>query len=184
MSDLSMETINPSFGDAQDALHIPFTAHIRVVPSLGTGKRRQMLAELRKKARLVEADLLAAGFNIATPVAYTPQIGDSTARLTITGFLERSRAVNNRQATAPTEDVKIIGTGNDQGQRTAEITGNVGGSLSWGQDPTVQTDNEVKLLREAMDNASTEYTLKDIIHIEYNGVKYGVKKFGGRSFPQ
>jgi len=184
MSELSMETFNPVSDEAQDTLHVPFTAHIRVVPNLGTGKRRQMLNELRKKARRVEADLVAAGFNIATPVAYTPQFGDYTGRLTIVGFLARSKNTNNRTGIAPTTNVDIISAGTDQGEKTAPITGNVGGSLSWGQDTQTQIDEDVRLLREAMDNASVEFTLKDIIHIEYNGVKYGVKKFGGRSFPQ
>lgn len=184
MPKLSTSPDQPTPGAAQDEEFIPFVAHIRVVPDLTTGKRWVLIRNLEKIALRVERDLLAAGFNIATPVAFTPQFGDYGARLTVVGFVEKSRINDGRQNQPPTTNIDEIHSGTDPGERTALIDGNKGGSLSAGQDPTSVVDAEVTELRALLDAASTHYNLDDIVHIEYNGVKYGVKKQGGRSFPR
>jgi hypothetical protein len=166
--------------------HVPFVAHIRVVPNLSTGKRWSLYRNLEKVSLRVEDDLLAAGLNIATPIAFTPQLGDFGARLTVVGFVEKSRlaptAGDDRKVEAPTTNIDLIHSGTDPDEKTALIDGNRGGSLSEAQDPTAVVEAEVTELRALLDSASTQFQLHDVVHLEYNGVKYGLKKQGGRSF--
>ena len=173
---------------AQRELFIPFTAHIRVVPDLATGKRWSLYRNLEKIALRVEEDLSnVTGLNIATPVAFTPQFGDYSARLTIVGFYEQSRLENGtsrdgRLNTAPTTNIDEIHSGTDPDEKTAVINGNRGGSLAAGQDPTDDVEMEVVELRDLLVASTNQFDENDITHIEYNGVKYGTKKIGGRSF--
>lgn len=176
----------PAPGAAQVETFIPFVAHIRVIPDLATGKRWSYYRNMEKISLRVEDDLLAAGLNIATPVAFTHQFGDYGSRLTVVGFVEKSRlapsAGDDRKVEAPTTNIDLIHSGTDPHEKTAVINGNRGGSLSEGQDPTAVVEAEVVELRALLDAASTQYDINDIVHIEYNGVKYGMKKIGGRSF--
>ena len=171
---------------AQDAVHIPFTVHIRVVPDFGVGgKRMSYFRNLEKIALRVERDLVAAGLNIATPVAFTPQFGDFGARLTVVGFDEVSAVASGDNA-APTTDMKVIhsqGAGNNPDEATAVVVGNRGGSLYETQDPTDIVNTRVGALVTSFVTASTLYVSTDITHVEYNGVKYGMKKQGMRSLP-
>lgn len=164
--------------------HIPFVVHIRVVPYKRTGKRTEYLRNLEKKAKRVQADLVADGWNIATPIAYAPQFGDFSARLTIVGSWTKTSTTDGRQNTAPTTTIDVIHSGTDPGEKTSVYTGNVGGSLSYGQDPITTVDAEVAELRSALVASTSEFDAHDIVHIEYNGVQYGIKKIGGRSFPK
>jgi len=178
----STSSDQPIPGAAQDETFVPFVAHIRVVPDLATGKRLSYYRNLEKTALRVEDDLVDAGFNIATPIAFTPQFGDFGARLTIIGFTEKSRVTDNRQVESPTTSIDLIHSGTDPNEKTALIDGNKGGSLAAGQDPTNTVEMEVSELRMNLAAASTQFQIDDVIHIEYNGVKYGLKKQGGRSF--
>lgn len=188
----------PGSRASQDYVMVPFTVYIDVTPQLGTGKRFDLVRNLEKLAWQVEQRLLLdtafpvgtheLELTINTPVAVTPQIGDHSARLTITGFNKVSR-----QNAAPTTDVTLISNGTDQGEPTSTISGNLGGSLSAGQDTTTTVDQEVADLRDALvtrlsDSPTTPVQYQSalpttISAIEYNGVKFGVKKQGGRSFP-
>lgn len=182
MPNLSTTPTQPSPGAAQEDVYIPFIAHIRVVPDLATGKRWSLIRNLEKIALRVENDLVGAGFNIATPVPYTVQFGDFAARLTIVGFVSKSVVTDGRRTSPPTTNIDLIHSGTDPNEKTGLIDGNRGGTLSEGQDPLPIIDTEVAELRAALDAASTLFDLDDIIHVEYNGVKYGLKKQGGRSF--
>lgn len=207
---LSLNTEIPSPTGARASSYVPFTAHIRLVPNLGNrpserGKRDTLNRNLQKAARRIQQSIenaiddgITPELNIATPVAYTPQFGDFTARVTIVGFYEVNRRTLNA---AQTTSVDEIHSGTDQGEQTALYDVNKGGSLAAGQDPLPGVDAEVTSLRQALADALNplindgtgpagtfgaliSVDLIDIVHIEYNGIKYGVKQFGGRSFPQ
>lgn len=175
------DTVSPSA--ARDAVHVPFVARIRLVPKRGTGKRFDVWRNLEKASLRVETQLLAGNWNIATPIAFTPQFGDFEAHLTIVGFRPKSRNTDDRRVVAPTTDVTEIHSGTDPGEKTATVLVNKGGSLSKGQDPVSVVDSEARELVDALGSATTVFGVEDIMHVEYNGVKYGVKKLGGRSFP-
>ena len=186
MTRLSTSSDQPTPGAAQVETHVPFTAHVRVVPDLATSKRVSLWRNLEKVANRVEDDLLAAGFNIATPVAFTPQLGDFGARLTVVGFVEKSRlaptAGDDRKVEAPTTNVDYIHSGTDPEEKTALVDGNRGGSLAAAQDPTDVVNSEVAELRTLLEASSVQFQLHEVTHIEYNGIKFGLKKIGGRSF--
>lgn len=175
------DTVSPTA--ARDAVHVPFVARIRLVPKRGTGKRFDVWRNLEKSALRAEMALVAAGWNIATPVAFTPQFGDFEAHLTIVGFRQKSRVADDREVIAPTTDVTEIHSGTDPGEKTSTVEVNKGGSLSKGQDTVITVDDEVRELVNSLGSATSIFGVTDIIHVEYNGVKYGVKKLGGRSFP-
>lgn len=177
---------SPGSLENQTTIQVPYTVWIRVFPKLGTGKRFTYIRDLEKLAQIAEEFLSEStsfgDLNIARPVAGTVQFGDNFARLTIVGFNEVSRS-----NAAPTTNIKQIHSGTDQGERTALISGSAGGSLSAGQDTTATIDAEVKTLRDdiytRLSGKLPGFVKRDIIAIEYNGVKYGVRKQGGRSFP-
>lgn len=183
MRELSTTTTVPASGEAQNEMFIPFQAQIRIVPDLGTGKRRTMIHNLEKKAIRVEQDLDGVNNLTISTVAFTPQFGEHTARLSIAGFFKRLTVDQSRQNLPPADNTKFVHSGTDQGEKTATTTGNVGGSLSYAQDPAMQVDTEVTALRSLLASSTTEFAETDVIALEYNGVKYGVKKQGHRSFP-
>jgi hypothetical protein len=41
---------------------------------------------------------------------------------------------------------------------------------------------EVAELRTLLEASSAQFQLHEVTHIEYNGIKFGLKKIGGRSF--
>jgi hypothetical protein len=185
MPNLSTTPTQVSPRAAQDAVHIPFVVHVRVVPDSAQGKRLSYFRNLEKIALRVEQDLEAAGFNVATPVAFTPQFGDYGSRLSIIGF-DQVSATNDGDNAAPTTDVRVIhsqGAGINPDEPTAVVAGNRGGSLDWAQDPTAVVDARVAHLVTTLLAASPQLAARDIVHVEYNGVKYGMKKQGMRSLP-
>jgi hypothetical protein len=189
MPNLSTTSTQPSPRAAQNEVFVPFVARVRVVPNLATGKRWSYFRNLEKIALRTENDLTdVTGLNIATPVAFTPQFGDFESHLTIVGFVQKSRVSSNptvdpdRLNTPPTTNIDEIHSGTDPDEKTALIDGNRGGSLAAGQDPVDAVENEVVELRTLLAASTTQFEEHDVIHIEYNGVKYGLKKIGGRSF--
>lgn len=195
-SELSTSSLQPASGADVPNNFVPFSAHIRLVPDLGTGKRRTMIHNLQKAAKLIELSMenaidsvttLTQELNIATPVAFTPQFGDFTARATIIGFVKVSRS-NGPTVTTVDE----IHSGTDQGEKTALIDVNKG-TLDQGQNPQSYVDDEVAELREnlivALDPDTNSpglpgFVPENLVHIEYNGLLYGVKSWGRRSFPE
>jgi hypothetical protein len=180
--------------ETTDAIFIPYTVWIKVVPKFGQGARLTYVRSLEKMAWAVENALTTAAptpFNIATPVASTFQFGDNYARLTIIGFDPQKQITSTWKNNGPTTPVLPIHSGTYPTEKTAPYPTSAGGSLSYGQDTTVQVDAAVKALRNALfaavnpvlSSMSVGFIKDNINAIEYNGVKYGVKKQGGRSFP-
>jgi hypothetical protein len=131
-------------------------------------------------AAFIERDLETAGFNIAKPTAFTVQVGQSPARVTVYGFLEVDRLQSPN--VNPTTYPHIIHSGTYPGEPTAVRSGPTGGSTSWGQDVLDKIDREVYWLKTHLEAASS--WLNEIFFIEYDGVKYGaIFKRRFRSFP-
>lgn len=165
----------------QSTKFVPFKAYAKIVPPHNDGKKFVYFHNMEKIATFVEEDLRNAGFNIAQPVAFTPQVGQSPARVTIYGFIDVDRAVspNVNATTYP----HLIHSGTDPGQPTSVVSGPTGGSTSWGQDTIRRVDQEAAWLKNALTSASE--WLSDIFFIDYNGVKYGAEfKRRFRSFPR
>jgi hypothetical protein len=160
---------------------VQFKVYAKVVPSHRDGKRGVYMRDLEKIANFIETDIdETEAFTLAHPVAFTPQVGRSPARVTIYGFLDIDRAVSPNAP--PTSFPHIIHSGTDPGQPTRVVAGPTGGSVSWGQDVKDRIDREVYWLKTTLENSSD--WLGEIFFIEYNGVKYGSeykRKF--RSFP-
>lgn len=163
---------------------MPFKAFLRVVPYSGGGRRLAGVRDLQNTARMVENDLVAAGWNIARPVAFTPQFGHETARITVVGFIQRDEIGSEPEDTpnfAPTTDVQVFNSGTVPGEKTGLVTGNVGGSLSWAQDTVAKLDTLVSDIKNALTlDSSVIGEVATIDKIELMGVTYGM---GGRSFP-
>jgi hypothetical protein len=165
----------------QGTKFVPFTAFAKVVPSHKQGKRGVYVRDLQKIASFIETDLAATElFTLANPVAFTPQIGQNPARVTIYGFIDIDRRISPNAP--PTSFPHVIHSGTDPGEGTAVYAGPTGGSTSWGQDVKTRIDEEVFWLKSNLEAASE--WLNDIFYIEYNGVKYGSEwKRRFRSFP-
>ena len=165
----------------QATKQVQFKIYAKVVPSHKDGKRGVYMRDLEKIANFIETDLQEADlFTLASPVAFTPQIGQNPARVTIYGFIDVSRSVSPNSS--PTSQPSVIHSGTSPGQPTRVVSGPTGGSVSWGQDVKDRIDREVYWLKTNLENASQ--WLDGIFFIEYNNVKYGAeykKRF--RSFP-
>lgn len=181
INNAAADSVSPSA--ARDEVHVPFVARIRLVPNRGTGKRFDLWRNLEKSSLRAETQLKAKLWNIASPIAFTPQFGNFEAHLTIVGFVQKLRTTDDRRVIAPTTDVTEIHSGTDPDEKTSAVSVNKGGSLSKGQDTIITVDDEVRDLVDSLGAATSVFDVEDIIHVEYNGVKYGVKKLGGRSFP-
>jgi hypothetical protein len=93
MPHYSTSLIQPAANEALGDKHVPFTAFLRIVPI--RGKRFETVRDMEKIAYRVEENLehlcssgsftAPVSFDFAKPVAFTPQFGDKTARLTIHG---------------------------------------------------------------------------------------------------
>jgi len=166
----SSDQFSPGINAGQPTKHVPFRAYVGVVPATD-GRRMTHQRDLAKTAGLAENDLEASGFNIAKPVAYTAQVGQSPARLTIIGFIDVSRARTPNEP--PTTLPRLIHSGTVPGEKTAVTEGPTGGSVSWGQEPLLKIDQEVAWLKNALESAS-DY-IAEVFFIEYNGVKYGAE---------
>lgn len=164
--------------------HEPFIVYVKVVPNRGFGRRFEYYRDTERLALKVERELVDAGFNIATPVAWTPQFQNAPARLTIVGFVSRADSTSlttDDNQNPMTPGVEIIHSGTIDGEKTAKMTP-VNGTQTWGDPPTSVNRSRVSALKSAIEAASTGI---DIIYIDYNGVKYGQlpNKKGFRSFP-
>lgn len=176
LSDNSRANYNPN-----ERTFYPFKAVYRV--SVGhDGRRWTVIRTLEKIANFVEADLINAGWNIATPVRFVPQFGMKPARIEITGFTSyvSFRDVPNTNA------VNRMSTGVVQGENTDVTTGQPGGgNLSLGQEPTPRVENDVTGMIITLEadstilGGSTAYEV-ELEYMEYNGIKYGRD---GRTFP-
>jgi hypothetical protein len=180
LSHYMTDQFTPGLNENSDRKHVPFKAFALLVPSHKDGKRFVYYRDMEKAANIIEADLINAGINIAQPVAFTPQFGQTPARVTIYGFIEidRTRSPNSPPTTYP----HLIHSGTDPGQKTSVVSGPTGGSVSWGQSVHERIDEEVAWLKNALESASER--ISSIFFIDYNGVKYGAEfKRRYRSFP-
>jgi len=170
------DPLTPGINEGLPNKFVQFKVFAKVVPSHKDGKRFVYRRDLAKIASFIETDLEeAALFTLANPVAFTPQVGQRPARVTIFGFLELDRTTSPNEN--PTTYPSLIHSGTDPGQSTSVVRGPTGGSTSWGQDVKARIDEEVKWLKSALEAASP--WLDAIFFIEYDGVKYGP---GYRSF--
>lgn len=122
MSILSTTPTQPAANESRAVKFIPFTAFLRITPI--RGKRFEIVRDMEKIANNVEAVLDDAcggsesvPFDFAKPVAFTPQFGDKTARLTLHGHTcpryEFTKTPVGLQTVDSDEGIKIgYGTGN------------------------------------------------------------------------
>ena len=165
---------------------IPFTIHIRVVPT--TGKRFESIRDLQKISVAVLEELDDSLLSLASPgggqhravgsfvghangTAIKPQIGASPAQLQITGFYDDSGVPEQAHA-----DIQVVHTNSSQ-------SGPAGGN-TWNQSPNSQVDDNVKAIRTLFDAAlskvlgSTDWR---IFRLEVSGKVYGDR---GLHFPR
>lgn len=171
---------------------VPFTAHVRVVPNRGFGKRFENIRDLQKIATQVYSELEAdTDLALANPgggqhqsfkglggwsgttnaTAVKPQIGESPAQLMITGFLS---STNNNNPVHP--DKPVIHTGTYQE--------GVGGDHGWVANPTTTADGYATTLKTKIEtavNAILGATDWNIFRLDVAGVVYGD---GGYHFPR
>lgn len=181
----STSTRQPSLSGPSETKHFPYRVFIKVTPDQANGRRLEYYRDQEKIAQDIEDLLLEAGLNIAAPVAFTPQIGQAPARITVIGFDPDTTHKNDPpidQATQPS----IIHSGTVPGEKTSLHVYPTGGSLSWGQDPKLRVDNAVVALKEDIEMALLTLPASFIVFfIDYNGVKYGSSpnRKAFRSFP-
>ncbi len=174
----------PVFGPRDT--QIPFTVTCRIVTAESGGRRMTTQRSGQMTANMVQSDLIDAGWNIATPVAYVPAFGSSTARITLNGFFVRdvggTDQTDDLSVFVPTEPVTKIASGTVPGEKTSIITGDGGGgNLSYGQEPVAQTNTLVyELINSLQMDSSLIGTVAIIEKIDLMGVKYGKD---ARSFP-
>jgi len=147
---------------------VQFKAFASILPF--EGKRWEIFRDMERIANSVESEItthLSATITISTPVAFTPQFGDKTARLTIVGNVLESTALRTDRTDAHFD--------HDNG--LAE--GQVGGPNMARTDPLAAVDARVKSLKALLESVSLNLQ-NHIYKMEYAGCVYGE---GGRSFP-
>ena len=164
---------------------IPFVAHFAVVPDTGFGRRMEYYRALETIAVKAETALLDATFNIATPVAWTPQMGQAPARLTVVGFAGEEDLLGGTTGDpavdAPVNPgVEIIHSGTVDGEQT-EVKTPPQGTQTWGDTPSDTNQSYVVTLKSALETT----TGLTVTYLELNGVKYGQipNRKGFFSFP-
>lgn len=153
----------------------PFIVYARVVPAIDSGRRREFIHDLEKKAQQIETALVAAGFNLAIPVAFTPNFRQAPSRVTIVGFDPVSTTTTpNTTPVTPTHSV--IHSGTVEGEKTSVLT-SVQGNQTYGDNPTAANQAAAGALKDAMEAAVATITPTPpsftIFYMDYNGVKYG-----------
>jgi len=155
---------------------VTFTVFARVVPSLAYGRRFEYVRNLEKIANRVEDDLknISNGsygpyINVVGPVMFTHQFAQKPSRLTFTGFMQSGTPVLSPLTPRTIEHDNQIMTG----------PSSTGGTLRDDAAPTVDENNDVRLLKQVVENAAPDLA-GNVFRIELNGVLYGDN---GRSFP-
>jgi hypothetical protein len=182
-----------AIGGPQETAYPPFIVYARVVPVIASGRRREFVHDLEKKAQMIETALVKAGFNLAIPVAFTPNFRQSPSRVTIVGFDKVSTEAGGSFPLDPnvppvTPTHSIIHSGTVEGEKTSVLK-SVQGIQTYGDNPTAANQLSVKALKSAIEAAVATITPTPpsfkIFYIDYNGVKYGQlpPKKGFFSFP-
>lgn len=153
----------------------PFTVYAKLTPVVASGRRREFVHDLEKKAQMVETALIAAGFKLAVPVAFTPNFRRSPTRVTIVGF-DAAASSTTPNVTPVTPTASVIHSGTVEGEKTS-VLHSVQGHQTYGDIPTAANRAAVKALKLAIEAAVATITPTppafSIFYIEYNGVKYG-----------
>lgn len=176
-----------AIGGPQSTGFHPYTVYARIVPVVASGRRREFMHDMEKKAQAIETALLNAGFKLAVPVAFTHNFRRAPTRVTLIGFDPvASSTTPNVAPVIPTHSV--IHSGTVDGEKTS-ILHPAQGNQTYGDNPTTANQNAVKALKAAIEAAVATITPTppafSIFYIEYNGVKYGQlpPKKGFFSFP-
>ena len=156
----------PALSGPVDVKFHPYIVYCRIVPDKADGRRFVYVRDMEREADRVERLLIAANFNIAYPIAFTPQIGQQPARLTIVGF--RPSSAHNKPPVSP--DSKIIHSGTVDGEKTS-VMNVISGNQGWGDNPTTQNRTDVLALKAAIEAAVSGI---EVMGIVYQGVRYGV----------
>jgi hypothetical protein len=164
-----------AIGGPQSTGQHPFIVYGRIVPVIASGRRREFVHDMEKKAQMIETALLGAGFNLAIPVAFTPNFRQAPSRVTIVGFDPVSSATTpNTTPVIPTHSV--IHSGTVEGEKTS-VLHSVQGIQTYADNPTAANQAAVKTLKAAIEAAVATITPTPpafkIFYMEYNGVKYG-----------
>lgn len=185
MADTNSTQGYPVFGPRDTA--VPFETTLRVVPAESQGRRMVSVRSGQLTAKMIEDDLVNAGWNIATPVTYVPAYGNNTAKVKVRGFVSRdvggTDQTDDVEVFQPASQIYRFANGTVPGEGTSQIAGYTGGgNLSFGQEPSAETDTQVYNLITSLGIASSLIgTVAIIEKVELAGVKYGK---GARSFPQ
>ena len=145
---------SPSKGPHQPLLyHVPFTAYLKATP-IG-GKKFETERNLQKEADNIEqllstiCDSEGTQFSYASPIAYTRQFGNATARFTIHGHAcPRTTFTNNNF-----DQNRVINTGQYQ----------VGAQYNAGNlTTTAEINTSVRNLKNQLENATGHIVFKMI----------------------
>ncbi len=176
-----------AIGGPQSTGQHPYIVYARILPKIASGRRREFIHDMEKIAQAIETALLNANFNIAVPVAFTPNFRRAPSRVTIVGFDPVSSATTpNTAPVTPTHSV--IHSGTVDGEKTS-VLHSVQGIQTYGDIPSTANRNAVKALKTAIEAVVATITPTPpsftIFYIDYNGVKYGQlpPKKGFFSFP-
>jgi len=159
---------------------VPFRVYLREVPTESGGRRWVTIRDLQKTAHIIETELVAAGWNIATPVPFKPQFGQKPAEITLNGFV--ARPDEEYPVEHQTTTVEVIHSGTVPGERTALTAVQPGGgSLSYGQEPSDNVENLAFAIMNSLIIDSTFIGESATIEkIEVNGIMFG---YGSRTMP-
>lgn len=170
----------PAAGEVNSVKYANFVAHIEVDLPNSLTKRFEAVRHMEKIGHRLENNLKDhVRLNINSgPLALNLNFAQKVCKITVVGDY---RKYENPMTTS---NVSIIHSGTDIGESTAAISGNLGGSLSQGQNTITAFDDEVAEFLNDFGNIiglnSTGLTISNLYYLNYGGVKYGR---GGRTFP-
>lgn len=174
----SSSTRRPNLMGPVHDKQVPFIAYANypssVVESLGFRRRFEVFRDLEKGSIVIETALLDAGFNIATPVAFTIQMAQTPARYTIVGFASEVDLLGGTTGDPVVDpgvepNTQITHSGTIDGEKTSLMTPPQG-HQTWGDTPTDTNRNYAFTLKSALESAVSGLR---IFYLDINGVKYG-----------
>lgn len=180
MTRLSENTLVPQANT--QARYVPFTAYARIVPDTGFGRRFERIRDREKIAddiedrlRDIDEDITVVtieDYDIAFPIASTPQFGNKPARVTIHGNWRWPDGVEFTKTPV--------------GEQTVVSSGEIKTGPSSHNAASMVADSDllsaIRTIKEDLETACTDgsETFLNIIKMEVTGMIFGE---GGRSFP-
>jgi len=164
------------------ARYIPFTAYARIVPDTGFGRRFERIRDREKLADLIEDRLRAIDeditaitieeYDIAFPIASTPQFGNKPARVTIHGNWRWPDGIGFNKL--PVGEQTVISSGEF---KTGPASHNAASVVA-----SEDLLTAVRMIKSDLETACTEgsETFLNLIKMDVAGLIFGE---GGRSFP-